>query len=124
MNRRKFLSTGAALLPQYQDRTLAPSAVVGATAVSTYQMRYFQGYGSIQAIAFNGWSRFHSVQGSIQRRLRARARISTTGSVARRDGVIPVAVKRVRRDPQSREHFVGDLASGLIAARVECGLHA
>ena len=56
--------------------------------------------------------------------LRARATISTSGSVARRDGVIPVAVKRVRRDPQSLEHFVGDRAGGLVAARVERGLHA
>jgi eukaryotic-like serine/threonine-protein kinase len=31
--------------------------------------------------------------------LRARAAISTTGSMARRDGVIPVAVKRVGRNP-------------------------
>jgi hypothetical protein len=56
--------------------------------------------------------------------LRARATISTTGSVARRDGVIPLAVKGVGRDPQSREHLVGDLEGGLVAARVERGLHA
>lgn len=29
--------------------------------------------------------------------------------MAWRDGVIPVAVKRVRHDPQSREHLIEDL---------------
>ena len=44
--------------------------------------------------------------------------------MARRDGVVPVAVKRVGRDPQSREHLVGDLAGRLVAACVERGFHA
>ena len=56
--------------------------------------------------------------------LRARATTSTTGSVARRDGVIPVTVKRVGRDPQSCEHLVGDLDGGLVATRVERRFHA
>ena len=48
----------------------------------------------------------------------------TTGSVARRDGVVPLAVKCVGRDPQSCEDLVGDLEGGLVAARVERGFYA
>jgi len=40
-------------------------------------------------------------------------------SVPRRDGVIPVAVKRVRRDPQAREHLVGYVNGRRVAACVE-----
>jgi len=61
---------GAALLPQNQDPTLAPSPTAGASALQTNLLRYYQGYGSIQAIVFNGYSRFHSAQFSILRRLR------------------------------------------------------
>jgi hypothetical protein len=61
---------GAAYLPQNQDPTLAPSAVPGATALLPDQLRPYTGYGPIFAFmpVFN--STYHSIQTSLNRRMR------------------------------------------------------
>jgi Carboxypeptidase regulatory-like domain len=59
---------GAAFLPQNQDRTLAPAATLGATAVLQDQMRALRGYGAIQQQWGRGWRTFHSLQLSFNRR--------------------------------------------------------
>jgi hypothetical protein len=61
---------GAAFLPQNQDRTLAPAATLGATAVLQDQMRPFRGYGAIQQQWGRGWRTYHSVQLAFNRRFR------------------------------------------------------
>jgi hypothetical protein len=66
------IDLGAAYLPQNQDPTLAASTVPGATFVNINQIRQYPGLGS--ALLFvahpDNWITFHSVQLSMQRRLR------------------------------------------------------
>jgi Carboxypeptidase regulatory-like domain/TonB-dependent Receptor Plug Domain len=59
---------GAAFLPQNQDPTLAPSTTPGATALASNMLRSIQGYGNIYQYQQQGWSTFHSIQTSFQRR--------------------------------------------------------
>jgi hypothetical protein len=59
---------GATFLPQNQDPTLAPSLIPGATALPTDLLRPYQGYGAIRMWDYSGWSNYHSLQTSIQRR--------------------------------------------------------
>ncbi len=59
---------GAAFLPKYQDPTLAVSATPGASAVSSDLMRSMGGYGTITSQVPLGWSTFHSLQLSFNRR--------------------------------------------------------
>jgi hypothetical protein len=61
---------GAAFLPENQDRTLAPSATPGGTAIAVDLMRPFQGYSSIDHRLYEGWRTYHSLQVSFQRRFR------------------------------------------------------
>jgi hypothetical protein len=61
---------GASFLPQNQDRTLAPSANPGATAVNSDQMRAIPGYSSITQTSGWMWRTYHSIQLSFQRRFR------------------------------------------------------
>lgn len=61
---------GAAFLPENQDRTLAPSATPGATALQTNQLRPIRGYGAITMQLNRGWRTYHSLQLSFQRRFR------------------------------------------------------
>ncbi|HWB17870.1 MAG TPA: carboxypeptidase-like regulatory domain-containing protein [Vicinamibacterales bacterium] len=62
------IDLGTAFLPEFQDPTLPPSAVPGATAVSTNMLRAIQGYGAIRQLSAVGWSWYHSIQISLQRR--------------------------------------------------------
>jgi hypothetical protein len=59
---------GTAYLPQYQDPTKTPSAIPGATALSTNLLRPYQGLGNInqQTTEFEDW--YHSIQLSLNRR--------------------------------------------------------
>jgi hypothetical protein len=59
---------GAAFLTQNQDRTLAPAATLGATAVLQDQMRAFRGYGAIAQQWGLGWRTYHSLQLAFNRR--------------------------------------------------------
>ncbi len=59
---------GSAFLPKNQDPTLASSTTPGATSLSTDQMRAIRGYGAIFQYQQKGWSTFHSIQTSFQRR--------------------------------------------------------
>ena len=61
---------GAAFLEENQDRTLTPSATLGASAVSQDQMRAIRGYSSITQNQGYLHRTFHSIQISFQRRLR------------------------------------------------------
>jgi hypothetical protein len=59
---------GTAFLPQYQDRTLAPSTTPGATALTTDLLRPMRGYGTISQSKPLAWRTTHSLQLSFQRR--------------------------------------------------------
>ena len=59
---------GETFLAENQDRTLAPSATPGATAISNNLMRGFQGYGNVNLFWNRGWRTYHSLQLSFQRR--------------------------------------------------------
>jgi hypothetical protein len=61
---------GSAFLPQNQDRTLAPAATLGATALLQDQMRSYRGYGAIQQQWGRNWRTYHSLQLSFNRRFR------------------------------------------------------
>ena len=61
---------GAAFLSQNQDRTLAANATPGATALSTDLLRAIPGYGSILVRADTAERTYHSLQLTLQRRLR------------------------------------------------------
>ena len=61
---------GAAFLPENRDRTLAASAVPGATALTTDLLRPIRGYGTITQMQQDGWRTYHSIQVSFQRRFR------------------------------------------------------
>jgi hypothetical protein len=61
---------GAAYLPQNQDPTLAASTVPGATALLPDQLRPYLGYNSIFYFAPIYHSTYHSIQTSLNRRLR------------------------------------------------------
>jgi hypothetical protein len=59
---------GSAYLAQNQDRTLAASAVPGATALPVDFLRPYQGFGQIQYIEPSASSNYHSLQLSLNRR--------------------------------------------------------
>ncbi len=59
---------GAAFLPENQDRTLTPTAVAGATAVTTNLMRSIRGFDSVQVLMNRGWRTYHSLQVAFRRR--------------------------------------------------------
>jgi hypothetical protein len=61
---------GAAYRPENQDPTLAPSAVPGATALHPDQLRPYTGYGAIFAFQPIFHSTYHSIQTSLNRRMR------------------------------------------------------
>jgi hypothetical protein len=59
---------GAKFLPENQDPTRAPSATPGATALPDDFLRPYQGYGGIRLWGYRGFSNYHSIQTSVQRR--------------------------------------------------------
>jgi hypothetical protein len=61
---------GAAYLPQNQDPTLAPSTVPGATAYTTNLLRAFRGFAAVNEQQTRFWDTYHSIQTSLNRRLR------------------------------------------------------
>ena len=61
---------GAAYLPQNQDPTLAASTVPGATALLVDQLRSYTGYGAIFYFLPAYESTYHSIQTSLNRRMR------------------------------------------------------
>lgn len=61
---------GAAYLPQNQDPTLAPSAVPGATALTTDLLRPYRGLGALNVMWGRTWNEYHSLQASFNRRYR------------------------------------------------------
>lgn len=67
------IDIGMGFDPAYRDPT-STAAGVGGSLVSTNpnQIRYFKGYGAITQITFNQWEEFHSIQLSLQRRMRDR----------------------------------------------------
>jgi hypothetical protein len=63
-----LVDLGTAFLLENQDPTRAPSGTPGATALPTELLRYFQGYGNINYQWGRGWTTYHSVQTSFNRR--------------------------------------------------------
>ena len=65
------IDIGMAFDPAFQDPT-STTAGVGGSLVSTNpnQVRFYKGYGAITQITFNQWEKFHSIQISLQRRMR------------------------------------------------------
>lgn len=61
---------GAAYLPQNQDPTLNPSAVPGATALTTDLLRPYRGLGALNVMWGRTWNEYHSLQASFNRRYR------------------------------------------------------
>lgn len=59
---------GEAFLAENRDRTLAPNATPGATALSADLLRAIAGYGSITQVQQYGWRTYHSFQFSLNRR--------------------------------------------------------
>jgi hypothetical protein len=58
---------GTAFLPENQDPTQAPT-FLGSNTIANDQMRAFTGYGNINQQNSRGWSTYHSIQMSLQRR--------------------------------------------------------
>jgi hypothetical protein len=61
---------GAAFLPENRDPTLAPTTTPGATANSTDLLRPMPGYSTITQMQQGGWTTYHSIQVSFNRRFR------------------------------------------------------
>jgi hypothetical protein len=61
---------GQAYLPQYQDPTLGPASVPGASAYTTNLLRPYQGLGSISQNTTEFYDTYHSIQVSLNRRFR------------------------------------------------------
>jgi len=59
---------GAAILPENQDPTLAPSATPGASALVSDQMRGYVGFGTITRRMSTLWRTYHGINVSFQRR--------------------------------------------------------
>jgi hypothetical protein len=59
---------GAKFLPESQDPTRAPSTVPGATALPDDFLRPYQGYNDIGMWGYKGYSKYHSLQTSLNRR--------------------------------------------------------
>jgi hypothetical protein len=59
---------GAKFLPENQDSTRAPNPTPGASALPDDFLRPYQGYGDIRLWDYRGYSNYHSLQTSIQRR--------------------------------------------------------
>jgi hypothetical protein len=67
------IDIGTAFLPSMQDRSIAPSAIPGATSLAAQnpnQVRGYRGYGNITYRQYNGWRTFHSIELSVNRRFR------------------------------------------------------
>jgi hypothetical protein len=59
---------GATFAAENQDPTRAPSATPGATALPNDLLRPYPGYGNIQMIDYSGYSNYHALQTSVNRR--------------------------------------------------------
>ncbi len=59
---------GAKFLPQNQDPTRAPSATPGASALPDDLLRPYRGYGNINLWKYDGYSNYHALQASVNRR--------------------------------------------------------
>ena len=62
---------GTAYLPQYQDTTRAPSAIPGATVLSTNLLRPYSGLGNINQNTPEFSDTYHSIPLSVNRRFRS-----------------------------------------------------
>jgi hypothetical protein len=62
------LPFGATFLPENQDPTREPSAIPGATALPTDLLRPYPGYGNIRMWDYSGYSNYHALQTSVNRR--------------------------------------------------------
>jgi hypothetical protein len=68
---------GATFLPQNQDPTRDPSATPGATALPNDLLRPFRGYSNIRMWDYSGYSNYHALQTSLNRRFESGFAFST-----------------------------------------------
>jgi hypothetical protein len=62
---------GAAFNPALQDKTLAPNGVTSSLVnTNPNQVRFYQGYGAITMVQYNGWETYHSLQLAFNRRFK------------------------------------------------------
>jgi hypothetical protein len=67
------IDIGMGFNPAYQDPTSTTTGVAGSlVSTNPNQVRFYKGYGAITQITFNQWETFHSIQVSLQRRMKNR----------------------------------------------------
>ncbi|MCX6544515.1 MAG: TonB-dependent receptor [Acidobacteria bacterium] len=65
------IDIGAGFDPALQDPSSTTTGVAGSlVSTNPNQVRFYKGYGAITQITFNQWEKFHSIQISLQRRMR------------------------------------------------------
>ena len=112
------LPFGAAYLPQNQDPTRAPSTTPGINVYATNFIRPLQGFGSMNRNFTAGYSNFHSLQTSINRRFRNGFQVSahyvlsrkkgTEGQPLRIDGNIISGVSIREDNEEANYHLAND----------------
>jgi hypothetical protein len=80
------LPFGAAYLPENQDPTKAPSTTPGLNVYATNFIRPLQGYGSMNQDFTSGYSNFHSLQSSINRRFTNGVQVSAHYTISQKKG--------------------------------------
>ena len=95
------IDIGMGFNPAYQDPT-STTAGVGGSLVSTNpnQVRFYKGYGAITQITFNQWETFHSIQLSLQRRMKNRLGFGFVDTIQLYDH--SSAAQRLQHDYASR----------------------
>ncbi len=67
------IDIGMGFNPAFQDPTSTATGVAGSlVSTNPNQVRFYKGYGAITQITFNQWETFHSIQLSLQRRMKNR----------------------------------------------------
>lgn len=95
------IDIGTAFDPAYRDPS-STTAGVGGSLVTTNpnQVRFYKGYGAITQITFNQWREFHSIQISLQRRMKDRLAFGFVDTVQLYDH--SSVADRVQHDPVTR----------------------
>jgi hypothetical protein len=72
-NNINSIDIGMGFNPAFQDPTSTTAGVAGSlVSTNPNQVRFYKGYGAITQITFNQWETFHSIQVSLQRRMKNR----------------------------------------------------
>ncbi|HTL02309.1 MAG TPA: carboxypeptidase-like regulatory domain-containing protein, partial [Vicinamibacterales bacterium] len=119
------IDIGSAFLPQNQDPTRSASTTPGGTAVSNDLMRAMRGYAAISVRADTSERTYHSVQVSLQRRMRSGVSFgfADTISVSDRQNIVPRYQHdangnvTIRSDQQEAEKLLGSSLTPLHTMR-------